>query len=75
MISASSSEDEGGPGSSGRPLGWGSVSNSILEVLRGGRGGVEGSKEGAASIGVTAGGEDASESVGILSSRGSVDRR
>jgi hypothetical protein len=54
MLSASSSEDEGGPGSSGRPLGGGGVSNTILEVLRDGlgRGGVESSKEGATSIGV-----------------------
>lgn len=62
MLSVSSSEDEGGPGSSGRPLGGGGVSNSILEVLRDGRGGVESSKEGGASIGVMAGGEEASES-------------
>jgi len=62
MLSVSSSEDKGGPGSSGRPLGGGGVSNSILEALRDGRGGVESSKEGAASIGVAAGGEEASES-------------
>jgi hypothetical protein len=62
MLSVSSSEDEGGPGSSGRPLGGVGVSNSILEVLRDGRGSVESSKEGAASIGVAAGGEEASES-------------
>ena len=62
MLSVSSSEDEGGPGSSGRPLGGGGVSNSILEVLRDGRGGVESSKEGVASTGVAAGGEEASES-------------
>lgn len=62
MLSVSSSEDEGGPGRSGRPLGGGGVSNSILEVLNDGRGGVESSKEGAASIGVTAGGEEVSES-------------
>ena len=49
MLSVSSSEDEGGPGSSGRLLGSGSVSNSILEVLSDGRG-VESSKEGATSI-------------------------
>ena len=61
MLSVSSSEDEGGPGSSGRPLGGGGVSNSILEVLRDGRGGVESSKEGGTSIGVAAGGEEASE--------------
>jgi hypothetical protein len=52
MLSTSSSEDESGPGSSGRPLGGRDVSNSILEVLRDGRGGVESSKEGATSIGV-----------------------
>ena len=51
MLSVSSSEDEGGSGSSGRPLGGGGVSNSILEVLRDGRGGVESSKEGVASTG------------------------
>src|SRR5260370_933101 len=62
MLSLSSSEDEGGPGSSGRPLGGGGVSNSILEELRDGRGGVESLKEGAASTGVAAGGEEASES-------------
>jgi len=62
MLSVSSSEDEGGPGSSGRPLGGGGVSNSILEVLRDGRRGVESSKEGAASMGVAAGGDEASES-------------
>jgi hypothetical protein len=61
MLSVSSSEDEGGPGSSGMPLAGG-VSNSILEVLKDGRGGVESSKEGVASIGVAAGGEEASES-------------
>jgi hypothetical protein len=59
MLSISSSEDEGGPGSSGRPLGGWGVSNSILEVLRDGRGGVESSKEGVASIGVAACGEEA----------------
>jgi hypothetical protein len=62
MLSTSSSEDQGGPGSSGRPLGGGGVSNSILEELRDGRGGEESSKEGAASIGVMASGEEASES-------------
>lgn len=34
MSPVSSSEDEGGPGSSGRPLGGEGVWNSILEVLR-----------------------------------------
>ena len=56
-LPVSSSDDEGGPGRSGRPLGGGGVSNSILEVLRDGRGGVESSKEGAVSnlsIGVAA---------------------
>jgi hypothetical protein len=44
----SSSEDEGGPGSSGRPFGGEGVCNSILEVLKDGwRGGVESPKEGA----------------------------
>ena len=62
MLSVSSSEDEGRPGSSGRPLGGGGVLNSILEVLRDGQGGVDSSKEGATSIGVAAGGEEASES-------------
>ena len=62
MLSVSSSEDEGGPGSSGRPFGGEGVSNLILEVLRDGRGGVESSKEGGASIGVAAGGEEATES-------------
>ena len=61
MLSVSSSDDEGGPGSSGRPLGGGGVSNSILEVLRDGRGGVESSKEGAMSMGVVVG-EEVSES-------------
>jgi len=62
MLSVAASEDKGGPGSSGRPLGGGGVSNSILEALRDGQGGVESSKEGAASIGVMAGDEEASES-------------
>jgi len=70
MLPVSSSDDEGGPGRSGRPLDGG-VSNSIFEVLRDGREGVESSKEGAGSIGVAAGGEDVSESrssaVGIAS--------
>jgi hypothetical protein len=57
MPSISSSKDEGRPGSSGRHLGGGGVSNLILEALRDGRGGVESSKEGAASIGVAAGSE------------------
>ena len=60
-LSVSSSDDEGGPGRSGRPFGGGGVSNSILEVLRDGRGGVEGSKEGAVSMGVAAWGEEVSE--------------
>lgn len=63
MLSVSSSDDEGGPGSSGRPLGGGGVSNSTLEVLKDGRGGVESSKEGAVSMGVAAGGEEVSESL------------
>ena len=62
MHSTLSSEDEGRPGSSGRPLGGGGLSDLISEALRDGRGGVESSKEGATSIGVAAGGEDESES-------------
>jgi hypothetical protein len=49
-LSVASSDDEGGPGRSGRPLGGGGVSNSILEVLRDGRGGVESSKGGAVTV-------------------------
>jgi hypothetical protein len=62
MFPVSSSDDEGGLGRSGRPSGGGGVSNSILEVLRDGRGGVESPKKGVASMGVVAGGEEASES-------------
>jgi hypothetical protein len=48
----SSSEDEGGPGSSRRPFGGEGVCNSIFEVLRDERrGGVESSKEGVVSRG------------------------
>lgn len=58
----SSSDDGGGPGSSGRPFGGGGVWNSILEVLKDGRrGGVESSREGAASRRGEAGGEWVSE--------------
>ena len=45
-LSVSSSDEEGGPGRSGRLLGGGGVSNLLLEVLTDGRGGVESSKEG-----------------------------
>ncbi len=62
MLSVSSSKDEGRPGSSERPLGSGEVSNSILTMLRDRQEGVKSLKEGAASIGVMAGGEEASES-------------
>jgi hypothetical protein len=62
MLPVSSSDNEGGLGRSGRSAGGGGVSNSILEELRDGRGGVESSKGGFASMGVVAGGEDASES-------------
>jgi len=54
MLSVSSSEDEGGPESSGLKFDLGGAKD--------GRGGVDSSKEGATSIGVVAGGEEASES-------------
>jgi len=61
VLSVSSLEDGGRPGSSGRPLGSRGVSNSTLEVLRDERRGAKSSKEGTASVGVVAG-EGASES-------------
>ena len=64
MLPISFLNNKGGLGRSGRSGRPGSrvISNSILEELRDGRGGVESSKGGFASMGVVAGGKDASES-------------